>query len=57
MLASVQDLQYLELQEREVRKGMTDNLEVRATLRYTTTRGFQRLLFVDGLVAHEGVGM
>jgi hypothetical protein len=27
---------------------MTDNLEVRATLRYTTTRDFQRLLFVDG---------
>lgn len=28
---------------------MTDNLEVRATLRYTTTRDFQRLLFVGGL--------
>lgn len=32
-----------------MRKGMTDNLEVRATLRYTTTRDFQRLLFADGL--------
>jgi hypothetical protein len=27
---------------------MTDNPGVRATLRYTTTRDFQRLLFVDG---------